>query len=501
MKRNILLVHPPQRGLLDGFSNGLFDLANFVAAREPDVEIALVDLGLTPTRDLAAAARAALARVGVPVVVGITTTTASYRASLETARAFKAAAPDALIVLGGHHASPQHDVILAHHASIVDVVIRGEGERALLALARGDRPEQVPGCSSRKRGLFRANPPAPLLSQSELDTLPATFGKITQSAPGKFEHATYVSARGCPLRCAFCAVAGDAIRAKSIGRIVADLRYLVGEIGYQKIAIEDNFFAQNRSRTHELCAAIAGLQGELETPFGWDCQTRVESMQSPEIRAAFARSGCEAVYLGVESLIERELEYLGKTARPARYVEMTFGVCAALLTQPYDCYVNIQVGLPAESERQRALRVERLTELGRLATARGRSITIFPQLNVVYPGTQHFWKALEQGTFGRHGAAIFEVFSEWEAAEEPVLRFLGENFAHGVGGIPLGILDGERLRLHGELVVRDDEVIRLKEHLDRLGHVDGLTLFKYGAHLATDARPRADTHPLLESLQ
>jgi hypothetical protein len=43
VKRNLLLVNPPKSGLLNGFANGLIDLANFVAARLPELEISIVD--------------------------------------------------------------------------------------------------------------------------------------------------------------------------------------------------------------------------------------------------------------------------------------------------------------------------------------------------------------------------------------------------------------------------------------------------------------------------
>ncbi len=136
------------------------------------------------------------------------------------------------------------------------------------------------------------------------------------------------------------------------------------------------------------------------------------------------------------------------------------------------------------------LRVQRLAELGRKAAAAGRTITVFPQLSVIYPGTQHFWNALENGAFGRHGSQVFEPFSEWEAHEEPILRFLGENFAHGVGGIPLGILDGDRLRRRGEFQLVDAEVDGLKAHLRELGQMEGVTLFRYGAYLASNPHDR-----------
>ena len=94
VKRNLLLVNPPKSGLLNGFANGLIDLANFVAARLPELEISIVDLALTPPDKLAEEVRSALGRSNTAPIIGITTTTASYHASLQTARAFKAVAPD-----------------------------------------------------------------------------------------------------------------------------------------------------------------------------------------------------------------------------------------------------------------------------------------------------------------------------------------------------------------------------------------------------------------------
>ena len=493
MKRNLVLVNPPQRGLLNGFTRGLIDLANYVAAGAPEVEVSILDLALTPRENLIDEARSAMSSAGPGTIVGITTTTASYRASLHVARAIKNIKPRAIVVLGGHHASPQPDVILRRHGAIVDCVICGEGERALLALVQGHRPEDVPGCATRSHGITRVNPPGPLLSQEELDSLPLNFdGFSCHSAPGKFDRATYVSARGCPLRCAFCAVAGESVRAKSIGRVVADLRQLVTQGGHLKITIEDNFFAQNRGRVLDLCSGIAQLQMELAEPFAWDCQTRVESMRLPDVRKAFAVARCEAVYLGIESLIEEELELLGKTPQPKRYVEMTFDVCERILDQPYGCHVNLQLALPGEDERRRAARLERLVQLGRLASPRGRAITVFPQLAVIYPGTQHFWNAFEQGEFGPHGLDVFESFSEWEADEEPILRFLGENFAHGVGGIPLGLLDQDRLRTRGDYRISDDSVGKLRDHLSALEQIEGIHLFKYGAYLARTSTEGAD---------
>lgn len=485
---DLVLVQPPQRGLLDGFSNGLIDLANFVYDRCSQTEVSILDFGLTPVNRILEGVQSHLTKLrGSRLLVGITTTTASYRSALAVARAFKAAAPECKVGLGGHHASPQHDIVLKYHSDIVDLVFRGEGEYSLLSATR-DPLEKVPGISYLRNGHLHVNPPKPLLTTRELDTLNVDFqGQTFQLSPGKFDHATYVSARGCPLSCSFCAVAGESVRAKSVPRVIHDLRYLVLNKGYRRIAIEDNFFAQSRKRTLELCTALADLRKEIGPQFVWDCQTRVESLRNPEILDKLSAAGCEAVYLGVEAVNPAELTFLGKTPQPESYLELLEDIVIPnILRRNMGCYINLQVGLPAEDSVSREERILRLSRLGRIADRQGMKITIFPQLHVVYPGTTHFWKSVERVLFGYLGLSVFEHFTEWENENEPIREFLGQNFAHGIGGIPIGVLDS-LLLAKGTFEMCRDSVKELRSHLDEIENLRGVSLFKYGSYLAGQA--------------
>jgi hypothetical protein len=490
----VLLVQPPQPGLLDGFANALVDLANYVTAREPGVEVSILDLG---PLDLGAAAdqlKAAIRHTAtVEPIIGITTTTASYQAALAMAAVAKNESRSVLTVLGGHHAGPQHDVVLRKHGDILDCVIRGEGERGLRALVRGDPLDEVPGLTYLDRDGIQANPLAQLLSTEELDSLSVDFEHGTAySTPGKFDHVTYVSARGCPMRCAFCSVAGEPIRAKSVPRVIEDVNYLVAGKNYRRLAIEDNFFAHKRARTLELCNALKAYRARVTADFSWDCQTRVESLGDPEILDALECAGCDAVYIGVEALTEAELTFLGKTSQPARYIaRLVTEVVPRLLSSSVDCFINLQVGIPVDSENSRAQRIARLCELGRMAASRGKTITVFPQLSVMYPGTAYYWKALEQRAFGEDGPSVFERFTEWEAHHQPIVQFLGENFAHGVGGLPIAILRRDLLA-HGAFEIDFDGIADVRAQLDEIETVPGITLFKYGQFLARTNVRRID---------
>jgi len=478
----LVLVIPPQLGLLKGFSSGLISLANYVETHSSGVEVAIIDLSATPDEFLKETIRAELRKTKPTqrLIVGITATTASYQGALAAARAFKNIVPSAVVVFGGHHASADPENILYKHEGLVDFVIVGEGEKSLVELINKlSQAFSVPGLAFLHNGLFHRNAPAPFLTQTELDNLPITFhGNGLLDAPGKFDHVTYVSARGCPLACAFCSVANEKIRAKSVARVLKEIRELV-EFGFTRIAIEDNFFAHSPGRTRELCGALAALRRE-GLAFSWDCQTRVESMARPEVLPIMVDAGCEAVYLGVESLVPEHLLYLGKTPQPEKYLHQFFNVVVPkLLCSPIDCHVNLQFALPGENDRHYERTAHALRMIGSMAISRGKTVTIFPQLFVVYPGTKHFSQGILGGRFSKD---VFETFTAWESSQAPILTWLGEHFAHGTGGLPEGLVDAEKLR-QGVYEVNVNAVFRVSATLKALDRIPGIKMFQYGSYL------------------
>lgn len=492
-EKRLLLIMPPQQGLLNGFAAGLISLANFVEARMPGLRASILDLsGHSFESADAEITRSLAGNQGGPSFVGITTTTASYQSALEIARLAKRVAPQSVVILGGHHASADPEIILRSHKDTVDLIIAGEGERSLYELIRHyPASEGVPGlCYLDAESQFIRNHPPMPLSQEELDLIPITYGDNGLiGTPGKFDHATYVSARGCPLGCAFCAVGNDNIRAKSIPAVIRDIELLL-DMGFCRIAIEDNFFAHSPSRTRELCEGLAQVKERRNGAFAWDCQTRVESLARKDTINLMAKAGCEAVYIGVESVHPEQLIYLNKTTNPSKYLSMlTQVVVPALLNTDIECYLNLQFGLPGETEEHERATCATLASLGRLADARGKTITIFPQLHVVYPGTAHFQQGVSQGRFPRD---VFETFTTWEFRQTPVLYWLGEHFAHGIGGIPEGILKPEILRDGGfedvDEVVDTKAVFRISAALRSIDRIRGVRTFNYGDYIVTETR-------------
>jgi radical SAM superfamily enzyme YgiQ (UPF0313 family) len=484
MAKTLLLAVPPQAGLLEGFAAGVISLGNYVGLANPDTEVRFVDLTHIPPGQLSNAVAETLKDVTDPVFVGITGTTASYHSMLQTARAFKQHHPGIITIFGGHHATPQDDVILRRHDQEVDLIIRGEGEIALsYFLHHHDDLTAIPNLSFREGRTIVRNPDAPLLDQDHLDKLNSTLGiDKFRTPPGKFHRVTYVSARGCPLKCSFCAVRASKIRAKSIPTVIEDLRYLVLQQAHHSIAIEDNFFAHQPRRTLELCAAIEQLQAEK--PFVWDCQTRVESMCRADVVTAMARANCDAVNLGVESLVPDHLTFLGKTLKPDKYLQLLEEQAVPLmLGAGMAVNINLQLGIPGEDESHRQLTLWRLKRLGRVALRLRGKIAVHPQLHVIYPGTPHFDESVERGNFGKLGREVFEEFAPWEASNQPILTYLGRHFAHGVGGIPMSILQNEALR-SGRFEIAKEAIGVLTQHLTDMENIPGINVFHYGEYLA-----------------
>jgi radical SAM superfamily enzyme YgiQ (UPF0313 family) len=498
MYQTLLLVLPPQHALLEGFSSGLISLANFISGREPSVDVGILDLSYASPHEAAAELAGAAACARGRTLIAVTTTTATYQSALAVARAARTAAPGGHVVFGGHHASPEARIVLREHRD-VDAVVCGEGETALLALVRNpDAPAHVPNLAYRDAdGAVQVNPRAPLLTTGELDSIAPTYrGEGIRSARGKFDHVSYVSARGCPLRCAFCAVSSERIRAKSVERVAEDLRTLVKGLGYYSIAIEDNFFAHSPARTRDVCSALEELRREPGMDFNWDAQTRVESANSPDVLASMRRAGCEALYLGVESLVDEQLVRMRKTPEPRRYLGMLEeSVVPRLLASDINCYVNLQLGLPGETQGERDATLATLRRLGRVARDYRKQITVFPMLSVIYPGTADYAAAAAPGQLlGGFGGGAFERFTEWEAHQKPVLTWLGRHFAHGTGGVPAGILDHAALR-DCRFVVDPNRVCDVVNQLDEMRNVPGVRVFNYSKYIvaapATVAAPAA----------
>jgi anaerobic magnesium-protoporphyrin IX monomethyl ester cyclase len=227
-----------------------------------------------------------------------------------------------LLVAGGPLPTCAPDAFLGPF----DVVVRGEGEQAMLdllgALEAGAPRATLAGIIDRD-GSHAGPGPEPASPTSsrpdlgrELDTLPFPARDLLPNESyiqhGKVKYGysitTVMSTRGCPFRCDFCSnvVYGASYRERSAGNVLDEIEGAL-RLGYDRISFADDVFTLHRRRVIELCEEIQrrGLR------FAWECLGRVDSMD-PDTAAAMVGAGCTRIYFGIESGDDRILALMNK---------------------------------------------------------------------------------------------------------------------------------------------------------------------------------------------
>jgi anaerobic magnesium-protoporphyrin IX monomethyl ester cyclase len=297
---NVTLINPPQ---FTRYPQPPIGLALIAAILEKEgYPIQLIDanaLGLGPEETVA--------MVTDTDIVGITAMTPTIGAALNIARLLKQAKPKAVIVFGGAHPTLLPEETLTASPA-VDIVIRGEGDAAVIellhTLEENHSPESVAGISYRveKKVVHTTD----RTSSVAMDSLPfpayhlLPWKKYKPHPPHgmAMPFAAMVTSRGCPYHCAYCSkpVFGSRFRAQSPERVVEEMAYLKRKFGVKEIAFYDDSFTLDKKRVHAIAATIIdkGLK------IAWTCETRV-NLVDEELLRHMNQAGCYAVAYGIES--------------------------------------------------------------------------------------------------------------------------------------------------------------------------------------------------------
>jgi anaerobic magnesium-protoporphyrin IX monomethyl ester cyclase len=249
-----------------------------------------------------------------PDVVGVTSMTPTIQSALLSAATAKEACPDAMVVLGGPHATFMDEQVLNEEAA-VDVVVRGEGEETLLELAKTvSNPKglnRIQGITFRNNGQTVRTPTRPFIKN--LDELPRPAYKHFPLEKYRLfgrRMLPILTSRGCPSQCSFCTTArmfGKAFRARNPKNIVDELAWLRDVHGADAFSFYDDTFTLDKKRALKICEEIRNR--EIGLP--WDCQTRV-SVVSEEILRKMREANCQQVFFGVESGCQKILDAVHK---------------------------------------------------------------------------------------------------------------------------------------------------------------------------------------------
>jgi len=350
----VLLMDPPQLFLTGSGATrqvqplGLAYVGAYVAS-DHAVRFLLPDTrsytGETPWEELATAISAER-----PDVVGLTAVTATYGSACRVAELVKAVCPEAVVVLGGVHATAEPVASLQGCGSI-DYVVKGEGEVTFAALlaglgsGAGFDPATVEGLAYRDAVgavVQTANRP----SIQDLDALPVPL-RDHLVWPQDIQPAFYqamVTLRGCPYRCIYCAVPSSSnrlTRYRSAARVVEEIEELRGRWGIPYLFFHDSVFTLHRERTVAICEGMLARGGPL--PFA--CQTRADRVDA-ELLDLMKEAGCHQIFFGIESGDVGSLKLIRKKME----LETIRTAVALVKARGIRCTGFFMVGFPWETE-------------------------------------------------------------------------------------------------------------------------------------------------------
>jgi len=251
-----------------------------------------------------------------PDIIGITSTTLTYKSATEIVKTAKETCPDSLTILGGPHVTVLDEQTLREQPE-VDIIVRGEGEQTLLELAdlaskaNLKELEEVAGITFRKNGQIVQTPDRPFIQN--IDELPYPAFKHFDISKYRIFGKTYlpvITSRGCPFHCTFCLASrmcGRRFRARSPKNVVDELEFLRDTYGADAISFYDDTFTFDRKRAREICKEMKNRKFDLQ----WDCRTRVDRITKEDL-AILRDANCRLIHFGVESGSQKMLNAMKK---------------------------------------------------------------------------------------------------------------------------------------------------------------------------------------------
>ena len=347
MKMHVTLVNPPapsgSTGHLPFALLGLGYLAAILEKNQYEVDV--IDCQVLKLS--ADGFRSEIAKRN-PSIVGITSTTLTYKSGLQMAKIAKEVHPNCITIMGGPHVTFWDDKALQECPEL-DVIVRREGEITLLELAQrveaGKSFDGVLGITYRKNGQIVRTSDRPYIE--DLDSLPFPARHLwPMERLREYEDVLYLAAsRGCTFWCEFCATVrmhGRKFRMRSPKNIVDELEFLNKTYGVSKFTFCDDAFTVDQARTEALCREIINRKLKIQ----WNCGTRVD-MITKELLAKMKEAGCISVWFGVESGSQHVLDAMKKGISTEQTIKV-LGWVRELGLKPVP---NVILGFPGETKK------------------------------------------------------------------------------------------------------------------------------------------------------
>jgi anaerobic magnesium-protoporphyrin IX monomethyl ester cyclase len=260
-----------------------------------------------------------LMRTHNPHVLGLSVMTFQRRTAGRIIALARSLKPGLKVIVGGY------DPTLAPEAYAdmgVDYIVRGEGEitfRDLLRALEGNGGlDQICGLSYRAGCDWRHNPDRPVqgIENGEI-RLPNRAARVLKGYTLLGRQVDVIeTSRGCTYDCSFCSIIemrGRNFHTFAFDRVLADIRDAHAR-GAQTLFLVDDNITLNVRRFQALCRAIidAGLN---KIDYFVQGMTSAIATHGETLAPLMRRAGFRYVFLGIENILEGDLEFLRASAK------------------------------------------------------------------------------------------------------------------------------------------------------------------------------------------
>jgi len=254
-----------------------------------------------------------------PVVIGLSIMTFQRRSAARIIELVRSLKPAVKIVVGGYDPSLAPD---AYETMGVDFLVRSEGEvtfRELLrAIEQDSGLERVCGLSYRNGENWVHNPDRPphRLEDNEIRP-PNRDARVLKGYTLLGRQVDVIeTSRGCTYDCSFCSIIemrGRNFHPYSFDRVLADIRD-ARDHGARTIFLVDDNITLNVRRFEALCEAIiaAGLH---KLDYFVQAMTSAIANYGETLAPLMRLAGFRYVFLGIENILEGDLEFLRASAK------------------------------------------------------------------------------------------------------------------------------------------------------------------------------------------
>jgi radical SAM superfamily enzyme YgiQ (UPF0313 family) len=388
----IILCYPPKRNY-PGYGQekrwlplGIASLGAYIKREFPEINIVLLDLfDYTPN----AAKEEIIKNIDKTQIniIGYTCFTEQRFSVWELAEAIKL---DSILfnlnivnVVGGAHAFLAADQIIRHYSSFIDVVIKGEGEKAWEKLINDIYSGDA------WKGIYESE------NIQDLDSLPHSIDgfDLFANVPKEIEaEAPIVFSRGCTDYCSFCSTTKfwKGYRSRTAENVFQEMLKYYSRYGTKKFKFHDDASTADIENWKKLCRKIIDFHKNIIENSGrnpsWEYEITARADQfDDELIDLLSLSGCKKVALGIESGNEALRKAMNKNLN----IELAKVNMKKLMTAGIEVVMLFIVGYPGESDETIQETIDLIREV--------KPSSFCTQPLMIFPGTKVYRDCVKWG--------------------------------------------------------------------------------------------------------